>query len=76
MQTIETLHNRALRACGAAADRALAYGSERLAAVAEQTRDVAERAFRRGDCGCLQRVIRTAAAIGRRVRAAAMRGGV
>lgn len=74
MQTIDTLHHRALRATGAAADRALIAGSARLAALASEAHQLAQRAYHRQDAGLLSRVIATARAIGRRVRTVAKRG--
>ena len=68
MQTIDTLHHRALRATGAAADRCLLAGSTRLRALAEEAHELAQRAYHRQDCGMLAAAIQAARAIGRRVR--------
>lgn len=74
MHTLDTLHHRALRACGGAADRAAVAGSPRLVALAEEAHQLAERAFRRQDAGLLARAIAAARAIGRRVRRVTERG--
>lgn len=68
MHTLEHLHSRALKATGAAADRCTAAGSDRLANLAEEAHELAQRAFRAGNAGLLASAIATARSIGRRVR--------
>ena len=75
MHTIDSLHHRALRVTGAAADRALIAGSTRLATLAEEAHELAQRAYHRQDAGLMARAIQAARAIGRRVRTVTSKRG-
>ena len=75
MHTIDTLHHRALRAADAAADRCLRAGSAKLAALASEAHQLAQRAYHRQDAGLMARAIQAARAIGRRVRTVTSKRG-